>query len=78
MLVQSFLLSLSLFISLQIEAPPELTTVRMRLEDVDIAHYIEAMMADGGADQFKKNVMRDLDARRDVYCPEERKLQKIA
>src|SRR5437016_4820439 len=42
-------------------------TVRMRLEDVDIARYIEAMMANGGADQFKKNVMRDLDRRRDAY-----------
>ncbi len=46
-------------------------TVRMRLEIVDIASYIGEQMA-GGADQFKKNVMRDLDARRDHYCPEER------
>ena len=44
-------------------------TVRMRLEIIDIARYIEEMMADGGADQFKKNVMRDLDRRRDLYCP---------
>ncbi len=46
-------------------------TVRMRLEIIDIARYIDEMMADGGADQFKKNVMRDLDRRRDVYCLEE-------
>ena len=46
-------------------------TVRMRLEIVDIAAYIEEMMRNGGADQFKKNVMRDLDRRRDFYCPAE-------
>ena len=46
-------------------------TVRMRLEDVDIAAYIEQMMAAGGPDQFKRNVMRDLDRRRDLYCIED-------
>jgi len=45
-LVQSFLLSLYLFISLQIEAPPELPAVRMRLESLprntfsDIAQFL--------------------------------------
>jgi hypothetical protein len=48
-------------------------TVRMRLENIDIASYIEEQMAKGGPDQFKKNVMRDLDARRDHYCPEEKR-----
>jgi hypothetical protein len=46
----------------------------MRLEDVDIARYIEETMAAGGADQFKRNVMRDLDRRRDMYCIEEKPL----
>jgi hypothetical protein len=46
-------------------------TVRLRLEILDIAAYIEEMMRNGGADQFKKNVMRDLDRRRDFYCPDE-------
>jgi hypothetical protein len=46
-------------------------TVRMRLEIVDIAAYIDEMMRNGGAEQFKKNVMRDLDRRRDFYCPSE-------
>jgi hypothetical protein len=46
-------------------------TVRLRLEIVDIAAYVDEMMRNGGADQFKKNVMRDLDRRRDFYCPEE-------
>lgn len=47
-------------------------TVRMRLEIIDIARYIDEQMAKGGPDQFKRNVMRDLDARRDHYCPEEK------
>jgi hypothetical protein len=49
--------------------PNVFATVRMRLEIIDIARYIEEMMADGGADQFKKNVMRDLDRRRDTHSP---------
>jgi hypothetical protein len=51
--------------------PRAFKTVRMRLEIVDIAGYIDEIMRNGGADQFKKNVMRDLDRRRDFYCPEE-------
>ena len=53
-------------------------TVRMRIENLDIASYIAEQMAKGGPEQFKKNVMHDLEARRDAYCPEEGKLQKIA
>src|SRR5947207_6289524 len=49
-------------------------TVRMRLEDIEIPEYIQAMMAAGGPDQFKKSVMRDLDRRRDTYCIEEKPL----
>jgi hypothetical protein len=49
-------------------APRIFKTVRMRLEIVDMAAYIERMMADGGAEAFKRNVMKDLDARRDHYC----------
>ncbi|HXA19145.1 MAG TPA: hypothetical protein VN380_19290 [Thermoanaerobaculia bacterium] len=52
-------------------------TVRLRLEVLDIAGYIEEIMRNGGADQFKKNVMRDLDRRRDFYCPDE-ELRKTA
>ncbi len=43
-------------------------TVRLRVEVVDVAKYIEEQTAKGGPEQFKKNVMRDLDARRDTYC----------
>jgi len=53
--------------------PRVFKTVRMRLEDVDIAGYIAEMMV-GGPDQFKRNVMRDLDRRRDAYCIEEKPL----
>lgn len=49
-------------------APRLFKTVRMRLEIVDIASYIAEMTASGGPDAFKKNVMRDLDRRRDFYC----------
>lgn len=52
-------------------------TVRLRLEILEIGAYIEEMMRNGGADQFKKNVMRDMDRRRDVYCPED-ELRKTA
>ena len=48
--------------------PNVFKTVRMRLEILDVAPYIEQMMANGGPEAFKKNVMRDLDARRDRYC----------
>jgi hypothetical protein len=48
--------------------PNVFKTVRMRLEIVEIAQYIEKMMENGGPDAFKKNVMRDLDSRRDRYC----------
>jgi hypothetical protein len=54
--------------------PRVFKTVRMRLEDVDIASYIAEMMAVGGPEQFKRNVMRDLDRRRDLYCIEEKPL----
>jgi acyltransferase-like protein len=46
-------------------------TVRIAAENVDMDGYVEEMMAKGGPDQFKRNVMQDLDARRDRNCPEE-------
>lgn len=54
-------------------APRIFKTVRMRIENLEISDYIRQMMAEGGADNFKKNVMRDLDRRRDLYAPEESK-----
>jgi Acyltransferase len=48
-------------------------TVRLRVENVDIAEYIAEITRRGGEEEFKKNVMRDLDSRRDQYAPEDGK-----
>ena len=47
-------------------------TVRMRIENIEIADYIEEMMSRAGEEGFKKAVMKDLDARRDAHAPEEK------
>ena len=54
------------------KVPRIFKTVRLRVENVDIAQYIATLTRLGGEDEFKKNVIRDLEARRDQYCPEER------
>ncbi|HKR66971.1 MAG TPA: hypothetical protein VJZ00_24805 [Thermoanaerobaculia bacterium] len=46
-------------------------TIRLRVENIEIADYIRDMMSRGGEDEFKRNVMKDLDWRRDHYCPDE-------
>ncbi|HEU4886779.1 MAG TPA: 1-acyl-sn-glycerol-3-phosphate acyltransferase [Thermoanaerobaculia bacterium] len=51
--------------------PNVFKTVRLRGEVLEIADYTSEMMADGGPEQFKRNVIRDLERRRDLYCPEE-------
>ena len=48
--------------------PSVFRTVRLRLEVLEIEDYVAAMTRDGGPDQFKKNVIRDLEVRRDQYC----------
>ena len=53
-------------------------TVRMRIENLEIGDYIVEQMAKGGPEQFKRNVIRDLERRRDEHCPEESRLEKIA
>jgi len=58
--------------------PNVFKTVRLRVEVLDIAEYIKARMAEGGAEQFKKNVIRDLERRRDEYCPDESPAAKVA
>lgn len=52
--------------------PNVFKTVRLRVEILDIADYIKARMAEGGPEMFKKNVIRDLEQRRDEYCPDEK------
>ena len=42
--------------------------VQMRIENLEIADYVAEKMAKGGAAEFKRNVIRDLEARRDTYC----------
>src|SRR5437763_15666466 len=60
------------------KVPRIFKTVRMRIENLEIADYIEEQMAKGGPEQFKRNVMRDLDSRRDAYAPEDTRFTKIA
>jgi len=52
--------------------PNVFTTVRLRVENLDIADYFAEQMAKGGPEQFKRNVIRDLESRRDTYCREEK------
>lgn len=51
--------------------PNVFKTVRLRVEVLEIADYIQEMSKDG-EENFKKNVIRDLERRRDLYCPEEK------
>ncbi len=51
--------------------PNVFKTVSLRGEVLEIADYVREMMQDGGEEQFKRNVIRDLERRRDLYCPEE-------
>jgi len=46
--------------------------VQMRIENLEIADYMAEQMAKGGAGEFKKSVIRDLEARRDRYCVDDR------
>jgi hypothetical protein len=52
--------------------PNVFKTVRLRVEVLEIADYVREMMQDGGEEQFKRNVIRDMERRRDLYCPEEK------
>jgi hypothetical protein len=52
------------------KVPRIFKTVRLRVENVGIAEYIAEITKRGGEDEFKKNVMKDLDSRRDQYAPE--------
>ena len=46
-------------------------TLRMRLEEIDIPTYEHDLGIEGDLQSFKQNVKRDLEARRDRYCPED-------
>lgn len=49
--------------------PNVFKTVRLGVEVLEIADYIREQMSDG-EENFKRNVIRDLERRRDLYCPE--------
>ncbi|HVT57307.1 MAG TPA: hypothetical protein VHR45_02820 [Thermoanaerobaculia bacterium] len=46
-------------------------TIRMRFELVDIADYRAALLARAGEAGFKRELVADLERRRDLYCPVE-------
>jgi hypothetical protein len=43
--------------------------IRLRLEIVDMAEYRAASLEVGGPKGFRRAVVRDLERRRDLYCP---------
>jgi len=45
-------------------------TLRMRLEEIDIPEYKTELGADSDPQAFKQRVKRDLESRRDRYCPD--------
>jgi hypothetical protein len=49
-------------------APRIFKKVKLRVENLDIAEYVAEMHRRGPAEEFKKNVIRDLEARRDQNC----------
>src|SRR5581483_8303288 len=58
-----------------LQAPGELLPrvfkrIAMRLELVDIASYREELLARNGRHGFKRAVIQDLEARRDLHCGE--------
>jgi hypothetical protein len=53
------------------KVPRIFKTVRLRVENIGIAEYI-AEMSRGGPEQFKRNVITDLQVRRDRNVPEDR------
>jgi len=53
-------------------------TIRLRVENIDLAEYVREMMSRGGEEEFKRNVMKDLEWRRDHYCPEGTAEAKVA
>jgi len=44
-------------------------TIRLSLEAVDMAAYRATRLEEGGAKGFRRAVVKDLERRRDLYCP---------
>jgi len=51
--------------------PRVFETIRLRVEDVDLAAYREDLVRRFGPEGFKQAVKDDLEARRDQHCPRE-------
>ena len=51
--------------------PNVFETVRLRGEVLEIADYNAEMLKEGGEEQFKRNVIKDLERRRGLHCPED-------
>jgi hypothetical protein len=51
--------------------PNVFETVRLRGEVLEIADYNAERVAEGGEEQFKRNVIKDMERRRGLYCPED-------
>ena len=49
--------------------PKLFKTLRMTFESLDILDYKQELQADHSPDEFKTRVIRDLERRRDLYCP---------
>jgi hypothetical protein len=56
--------------------PKIFKTVRLRVEEVEIAEYRAAILDQTSPDGFKKAVIADLERRRDEYCPTEDRFPK--
>lgn len=57
-----------------VQAPGELLPrpfrrLRIRAERLEVADYRERILAEAGEEGFKEAVKRDLERRRDLYCP---------
>ena len=49
--------------------PKLFQTIRIRLDIVDIADYVQSMGIDGDPAAYKVAVIQDLERRRDLHCP---------
>ena len=57
-----------------VQAPGQLIprlfkTIQMRLESIDIQHYRESLLSHSGYKGFKTAVIKDLELRRNRFCP---------
>lgn len=56
-------------------APRAFKKIRLRLEVLEIDQYREALLRNADEEHFKRKVIRDLERRRDEFCPTEDRLK---